>query len=88
MVFFSWGPKNFDLLRSWIPEGNAALQRAWLDDYLRAVQWVRESGVAVSGRFEGVMTIGNPKYQYKRRETECKLTRLRNRLPNRHPPLS
>lgn len=34
----SWAPQTYDKLRTWIPEGDPALQKAWLSDYLPAVQ--------------------------------------------------
>ncbi|KAL2802511.1 FAD binding domain-containing protein [Aspergillus granulosus] len=53
-----WGPHTYEKLRSWVPEGDPNLQRAWLSDYLGAVQWLRESEVPIAPRFEGIMTIG------------------------------
>ncbi|KAJ0417679.1 FAD binding domain-containing protein [Aspergillus carlsbadensis] len=53
-----WGPETYERLRSWVPDGDAELQRAWLDDYLSAVQWMRENGVPTAPRFDGIMTIG------------------------------
>ncbi|KAL3445831.1 FAD binding domain-containing protein [Aspergillus insuetus] len=53
-----WGPETYAKLRSWVPAGDAELQRAWLDDYLPAVQWMRENGVPTAPRFDGIMTIG------------------------------
>jgi len=38
--------RTYDKLRSWVVrDGNPALRRAWLDDYLPAVQWMREHGI-------------------------------------------
>lgn len=54
----SWGPRNYESIRSWIPNGDANLQRAWLRDYLRAVEWMRQKGVPMSERFSPIMTIG------------------------------
>ncbi|OJK00106.1 hypothetical protein ASPACDRAFT_1868574 [Aspergillus aculeatus ATCC 16872] len=54
-----WGPRNYESLRAWVPEGDPALQKAWLADYLRAVQWMRVNGVPTSQRFDGIMTIGS-----------------------------
>lgn len=54
----SWGPKSYESLRSWVPEGDPDLQRAWLDEYLPAVQWMRQMGVPTSDRFGPIMTIG------------------------------
>jgi hypothetical protein len=34
------------------------LQKAWLSDYLPAVQWMRENEVPTADRFDGIMTIG------------------------------
>ncbi|PYH63640.1 3-ketosteroid 1-dehydrogenase helE [Aspergillus vadensis CBS 113365] len=53
-----WGPKSYSSLRSWVPWGNPDLQAAWMQDYLPAVQWMRENGVPVAQRFDGIMTIG------------------------------
>ncbi|KAL2851709.1 FAD binding domain-containing protein [Aspergillus pseudodeflectus] len=53
-----WGPQTYEKLRSWVPDGDPRLQRAWLDDYLRAVQWMRENQVPTAPRFDGIMTIG------------------------------
>ncbi|KAL2793431.1 FAD binding domain-containing protein [Aspergillus keveii] len=53
-----WGPETYVKLRAWVPDGDAELQRAWLDDYLPAVQWMRENGVPTAPRFDGIMTIG------------------------------
>ncbi|KAL3460070.1 FAD binding domain-containing protein [Aspergillus heterothallicus] len=53
-----WGPQTYEKLRSWVPDGNPQLQRAWIDDYLRAVQWMRENQVPTAPRFDGIMTIG------------------------------
>ncbi|KIX04600.1 uncharacterized protein Z518_05470 [Rhinocladiella mackenziei CBS 650.93] len=53
-----WGPRNYESLRSWIPDGDPNLQRAWMNDYLPAVQWMRQMGVPTSQRFSPIMTIG------------------------------
>ncbi|KAJ5825178.1 hypothetical protein N7474_002316 [Penicillium riverlandense] len=53
-----WGPQTYKKLRSWVPNGDPVLQRAWLSDYLPAVQWMRENGVPTASRFDGIMTIG------------------------------
>ncbi|EHA18076.1 hypothetical protein ASPNIDRAFT_38323 [Aspergillus niger ATCC 1015] len=53
-----WGPKSYSSLRSWVPWGDPDLQAAWMQDYLPAVQWMRENGVPVAQRFDGIMTIG------------------------------
>ncbi|OJI99674.1 hypothetical protein ASPVEDRAFT_148695 [Aspergillus versicolor CBS 583.65] len=53
-----WGPQSYEKLRSWVPDGDPELQRAWLDDYLSAVQWMRENQVPTAPRFDGIMTIG------------------------------
>ncbi|KAJ5699144.1 hypothetical protein N7462_001149 [Penicillium macrosclerotiorum] len=53
-----WAPHSFEKLRSWVPEGDPCLQRAWLDEYLPAVQWMRENGIPTSSRYDGIMTIG------------------------------
>ncbi|KAF9894796.1 hypothetical protein FE257_004417 [Aspergillus nanangensis] len=53
-----WAPKSYEALRSWVPDGDASLQKAWMNDYLPAVQWMRENGVPTSTRFDGIMTIG------------------------------
>ncbi|KIW92829.1 uncharacterized protein Z519_06678 [Cladophialophora bantiana CBS 173.52] len=53
-----WGPRNYDSLRSWVPDGDPDLQRSWLSDYLPAVQWMREMGVPTLDRFGPIMTIG------------------------------
>lgn len=55
---YSWGPQTYGKLRSWVPDGDPELQRAWLDDYLSAVQWMRENQVPTAPRFDGIMTIG------------------------------
>lgn len=41
-----------------MPDGDPELQRAWLDDYLSAVQWMRENQIPIAPRFDGIMTIG------------------------------
>ncbi|KAL3482952.1 FAD binding domain-containing protein [Aspergillus germanicus] len=53
-----WGPQTYAKLRAWVPGGDAELQRAWLEDYPPAVQWMRENGVPTAPRFDGIMTIG------------------------------
>lgn len=57
-VSTSWGPQTYEKLRSWVPDGDPELQRAWLADYLSAVQWMREKEVPTAPRFDGIMTIG------------------------------
>lgn len=54
----SWGPQTYDKLRDWVPEGSSTLQKAWVKDYLPAVQWMRDNGVPIAKRFDGIMTIG------------------------------
>lgn len=54
----SWAPKNYNSLRSWVPDGDPELQAAWMKDYLPAVQWMRENGIPTAKRFDGIMTIG------------------------------
>ncbi|CAG7962010.1 unnamed protein product [Penicillium salamii] len=54
----SWAPQTYQKLRDWVPNGDPALQKAWLEDYLPAVQWMRESGVPTADRFDGIMTTG------------------------------
>ncbi|KAH7112290.1 hypothetical protein B0J13DRAFT_631511 [Dactylonectria estremocensis] len=53
-----WGPETYEKLRSWVPDGDANLQRAWLDDYPKAVQWMRDSGIPTADKFAPIMTIG------------------------------
>ena len=53
-----WAPQNYDKLRAWVPEGDPALQKAFLDEYLPSVQWMREQGVPTAARFDGIMSIG------------------------------
>ncbi|CAG8067186.1 unnamed protein product [Penicillium nalgiovense] len=53
-----WAPQTYNKLRNWVPEGDSTLQKAWLNDYLPAVQWMRENGVPTANRFDGIMTIG------------------------------
>ncbi|CAH0019993.1 unnamed protein product [Clonostachys rhizophaga] len=53
-----WAPKNFASMREWVADGDPNLQQAWLQDYLPAVQWMRENGVPTSSRFGPIMTIG------------------------------
>ncbi|KAE8332952.1 hypothetical protein BDV39DRAFT_188996 [Aspergillus sergii] len=53
-----WAPKNYKSLRSWVPDGDPQLQAAWMNDYLPAVQWMRENGIPTAKRFDGIMTIG------------------------------
>ncbi|CAI7645676.1 unnamed protein product [Penicillium discolor] len=53
-----WAPQTYNKLRNWVPEGDPVLQKAWLNDYLPAVQWMRENGVPTADRFDGIMTIG------------------------------
>ncbi|KAJ4229251.1 hypothetical protein NW757_014072 [Fusarium falciforme] len=57
-----WGPETYEKLRSWVPDGDANLQRAWLDDYPKAVQWMRDSGIPTADKFAPIMTIGNMTY--------------------------
>ncbi|GAB1201302.1 hypothetical protein APSETT444_010692 [Aspergillus pseudonomiae] len=38
--------------------GDPELQAAWMQDYLPAVQWMRENGIPTAKRFDGIMTIG------------------------------
>lgn len=54
----SWAPKTYQKLRAWIPDGERELQKAWLEDYLRAVQWMRAQGVPTSEQYGPIMTIG------------------------------
>lgn len=54
----NWAPQTYNKLRNWVPEGDPVLQKAWLNDYLPAVQWMRENGVPTANRFDGIMTIG------------------------------
>ncbi|KAJ5557252.1 hypothetical protein N7494_001167 [Penicillium frequentans] len=53
-----WAPHTFDKLRAWVPEGDPVLQQAWMDEYLSAVQWMRDNGIPTAQRFDGIMTIG------------------------------
>ncbi|CAI7590602.1 unnamed protein product [Penicillium bialowiezense] len=53
-----WAPQTYHKLRDWVPQGDPELQKAWLSDYLPAVQWMRENGVPMADRFNGIMTIG------------------------------
>lgn len=53
-----WAPKDYSSLRSWVPDGDPELQLAFLNDYLPAVEWMRQSGVSTASRFDGIMTIG------------------------------
>ncbi|RVX75784.1 hypothetical protein B0A52_00140 [Exophiala mesophila] len=53
-----WGPRDYEALRQWVPDGDRELQRAWMDDYLPAVEWMRQMGVPTSQRFSPIMTIG------------------------------
>ncbi|QMW39194.1 hypothetical protein G4B11_002474 [Aspergillus flavus] len=53
-----WAPKNYNSLRSWVPDGDPELQAAWMKDYLPAVQWMRENSIPTAKRFDGIMTIG------------------------------
>ncbi|KAK4923902.1 hypothetical protein LTR66_016490 [Elasticomyces elasticus] len=53
-----WAPQTYQKLRDWVPEGDPELQQAWLNDYLPAVQWMRENAVPTADRFDGIMTIG------------------------------
>ncbi|CAK7234624.1 hypothetical protein SCUCBS95973_008997 [Sporothrix curviconia] len=53
-----WAPQNYDKLRAWVPDGDPALQKAFLDEYLPSVQWMRENGVPTAPRFDGIMSIG------------------------------
>lgn len=54
----SWAPKTFEKLRDWVPDGDADLQHAWLQDYLGAVQWMREMGVPTADQYGPIMTTG------------------------------
>ncbi|KAI2818911.1 hypothetical protein CBS115989_4735 [Aspergillus niger] len=63
-----WGPKSYSSLRSWVPWGDPDLQAAWMQDYLPAVQWMRENGVPVAQRFDGIMTIGMPFFFLQRKQ--------------------
>ncbi|KAH8650660.1 FAD binding domain protein [Tricladium varicosporioides] len=53
-----WAPKSYEILRSWVTDGEPELQRAWMRDYLGAVEWMRQSGIPTSKRFGPIMTIG------------------------------
>ncbi|OGE56808.1 hypothetical protein PENARI_c002G09119 [Penicillium arizonense] len=53
-----WAPHTYEKLRSWVPNGDPVLQRAWMDDYLPAVQWMRDNAIPTAKRFDGIMTIG------------------------------
>ncbi|KAJ5638148.1 hypothetical protein N7490_008027 [Penicillium lividum] len=53
-----WAPHTYEKLRAWVPEGDATLQQAWMDEYLSAVQWMRDNGIPTAQRFDGIMTIG------------------------------
>jgi hypothetical protein len=53
-------------MRSWIPDGDSELQKAWLQDYLPAVEWMRRSGVPTSDQFSPIMTIGMRGYLHKK----------------------
>ncbi|KAL2858540.1 FAD binding domain-containing protein [Aspergillus pseudoustus] len=53
-----WAPKDIESLRAWIPNGDPVLQRFFLEDFLPCVEWLRQNGVPVSSRFDGMMTIG------------------------------
>ncbi|KAH6981514.1 FAD binding domain-containing protein [Ilyonectria destructans] len=53
-----WAPETYEKLRSWVPDGDANLQRAWLNDYPKAVQWMRDSGIPTADKFGPIMTIG------------------------------
>ncbi|KAJ5657393.1 uncharacterized protein N7484_001042 [Penicillium longicatenatum] len=53
-----WAPHTYDKLRAWVPEGDPVLQQAWMDEYLSAVQWMRNNGIPTAQRFDGIMTIG------------------------------
>jgi hypothetical protein len=55
---YSWAPQTYEKLRNWVPEGDPILQKAFLGDYLPAVQFIRDSGVPTAKRFDGIMTIG------------------------------
>jgi hypothetical protein len=54
----SWAPQTYEKLRNWVPQGDPILQKAFLDDYLPVVQFMRASGVPIAKRFDGIMTIG------------------------------
>ncbi|KAL1891313.1 hypothetical protein Sste5346_007773 [Sporothrix stenoceras] len=53
-----WAPQNYEKLRGWVPDGDPQLQKAFLDEYLQAVQWMRDHDVPTAPRFDGIMTIG------------------------------
>ncbi|KAJ5860090.1 uncharacterized protein N7529_007400 [Penicillium soppii] len=53
-----WAPQTYEKLRNWVPQGDPILQKAFLDDYLPVVQFMRASGVPIAKRFDGIMTIG------------------------------
>lgn len=53
-----WAPRNYEKLRAWVPDGEPELQKAFLDEYLGAVQWMRDQQVPTAPRFDGIMTIG------------------------------
>ncbi|KAJ6008576.1 hypothetical protein N7499_001373 [Penicillium canescens] len=53
-----WGPQTYDKLRYWVLPGDVILQKAWMKNYLSAVQWMRDNGVPTAKRFDGIMTIG------------------------------
>lgn len=82
----SWAPKNYKSLRSWVPAGDPDLQGAWMEDYLPAVQWMRENGVPTAKRYDGIMTIGMAAIR-QLSKGEGRLTRIftRHWLPNQNP---
>ncbi|KAH8169682.1 FAD binding domain-containing protein [Sarocladium implicatum] len=53
-----WAPRTVELAHKTIPYGDPALQEAIVKEHPVAVQWMRDQGIRVSDKFEGIMSIG------------------------------
>ena len=72
---FRWAPKSIEALRDWVPDGDAGLQQAWLEDYFGAIQFMRDNDVPTAEQYRPIMTIGELKL--KSVELQHNLTVLR-----------
>lgn len=53
-----WAPRSYEIARETIPHGNPDLQKKFIQEHEAAVQYMRDNGVGVDDKFEGIMTIG------------------------------
>jgi hypothetical protein len=47
-----------------VPDGDAKLQQAWLEDYFGAIQFMRDNEIPTAEQYKPIMTIGkfNPQF--------------------------